>query len=474
MSSNKGNNTFQAALATNGRHSFAIFNFGPISWTRGSSSSKNAKIGFYSDEMGKYDVVQESSWDLPSDILSLCLRSNVNKKGKWIFRTDQDSILEGGCNTGSGFFIVKPNTVHFLGGEEIKLIGPCFQSFDAVKLLLLDTINVECRVADERTASCVLPFLGQTGKISLTMSHNNMTFKGFLMSRDGNEKEAIGGLNPFYEKEEKNVTLNLNWTSWATGLPLDLFVLEISQNLTNIEERQIGEQVIGNSLSINLAKVVDFDSHPEFLRVIYLILRSGTKIVKANLFFVVDKNEEPYHLDKNASHLRTKRAWPQIVLGGIAISYVSRIGCLAWRSWQPNPDKYMRALPPCWPSVPLNEQNTFPDSFGQFAMDESCRPGGWNSLMCRFFHEGAETCYRAPVQISASHSIGQQCCYNVNNQLLVGPPGGGTLDMDTNGLSKFCNALLLYLHFLFFYAYSMRYPISIHVTEKLGAGPEHA
>lgn len=38
-------NTFQAVLVTDGRYSFAIFNYGPMTWTTGTASGGNTATG---------------------------------------------------------------------------------------------------------------------------------------------------------------------------------------------------------------------------------------------------------------------------------------------------------------------------------------------------------------------------------------------------------------------------------------------
>src|SRR6218665_1336370 len=38
-------NTFQAVLATDGRYSFAIFNYGPMTWTTGAASGGDPATG---------------------------------------------------------------------------------------------------------------------------------------------------------------------------------------------------------------------------------------------------------------------------------------------------------------------------------------------------------------------------------------------------------------------------------------------
>ncbi|PIK57233.1 hypothetical protein BSL78_05870 [Apostichopus japonicus] len=66
-------------------------------------------------------------------------------------------------------------------------------------------------------------------------------------------------------------------------------------------------------------------------------------------------------------------------------------------------------LPPC----PCTDQ--------QAAADRSFEPDENPSL--EYYHPGASSCYR-----SGSGGSGQQCCYGSDGNILVGPPGGGTVD----------------------------------------------
>jgi hypothetical protein len=119
-------NSFQAAIATNGRHSFAVFNYGQMSWTKGGS----AQVGFNSglDDQANCSIssscfVVEGS--RTEEIINISRLSNVGIPGKWIFRVDQEHVEEGGCNTG-GFLIFSPNNVYFLGGEEVSISSTSF------------------------------------------------------------------------------------------------------------------------------------------------------------------------------------------------------------------------------------------------------------------------------------------------------------------------------------------------------------
>jgi hypothetical protein len=102
--------------------------------------------------------------------------------------------------------------------------------------------------------------------------------------------------------------------------------------------------------------------------------------------------------------------------------------CKKWFKTQPDPLPILLSLPPCWTKLPLNNNNnntneSFPVKYGDFKQDSSCNPN--NPIKCWILHRGAKSCYRS---ITTYNGAGQQCCYSDKNKLLVGYPGGGTLD----------------------------------------------
>ena len=109
----------------------------------------------------------------------------------------------------------------------------------------------------------------------------------------------------------------------------------------------------------------------------------------------------------------------------IGFNYVcSYLQCKEWYDKQPDPLPIVNSLPPCWTKLPIAENNKFPTEFGDFKMDSSCNPK--NPFNCMVLHKGAKACYRS---IKSSNGSGQQCCYSSKKELLVGYPGGGTLDL---------------------------------------------
>lgn len=125
---------------------------------------------------------------------------------------------------------------------------------------------------------------------------------------------------------------------------------------------------------------------------------------------------------------------------GSSKAYISSL-CTKWFEDQPSDEKIqeiMDSLPPCRPSVPLDENGRFPDRFDSFSIDESCNPNGNSIDQECAFHPGSKACYRSQPPLN---NRDQQCCYTADARLLVGPPGGGTLDMSAGFSHVFVDVL---------------------------------
>lgn len=118
------NNTFQVVIATNGLHSFTIFNYEKLTWPN-QNIFKRVQAGFNAGDGVNFYALNESFTDAVVNISEI---SNVGIKGKWIFRVDSANITLGGCST-SGYLTVNPNIVYYVGGVSITLSGIKFKCF---------------------------------------------------------------------------------------------------------------------------------------------------------------------------------------------------------------------------------------------------------------------------------------------------------------------------------------------------------
>ena len=86
-------------MITNGRRSFAIFNYadGEIQWTTGDASGGSggfggtpAQVGFNAGDGLRFANVPDSQ---TVEIVNITSTSNVDRPGVWMFRVDEEQIM---------------------------------------------------------------------------------------------------------------------------------------------------------------------------------------------------------------------------------------------------------------------------------------------------------------------------------------------------------------------------------------------
>ena len=242
-------NTFQAAITTNGIHSFTIFYYNSVTWTTGDLSDgksglggKPAQAGFDAGD-GKNRLMIDGS--CTGDILAIANRSNVNSPGKWIFRVDDSNIQTAGCTSTfaqTDILKISPSFVNTFGHVPITISGPCIHD---------ETTTANCRFfnSDGETfvetpatitgdfgsskAVCTPPFLFSTGKIrvdlvttvkrtthsgtSILEQGQNITYSGSTfvtqMSQSGNGLQV----NTHKDPNEGDVRATFSWDPNAFG-----------------------------------------------------------------------------------------------------------------------------------------------------------------------------------------------------------------------------------------------------------------
>lgn len=337
--------------------------------------------------------------------------------GKWIFKIDSAKVDNDGCNK-DGYIVIKPNTISYVGNEDIFIYGPCFNSSDTHRLYFDNSKDiarsVDCTFVDRSSIRCktlTFDYLGVNNDIKLIVNGNeNTPFLGHLNIASFDEQHEIRGLELIYEsRDELKGQTELNWDP-IKGLDkedaLNLYITK-TDSLTMKTEYFVLKQNIPsymNSTTIDLALINEFvtDSAEQYIN--QIVLYSHKFDAKTN-----NKGIAIWSLDK---------------LTKIAALFSQN--CDKWHSQQPDPTPIMNSLPPCPRFISSNFTNTLPN----FKMDSSCNPK--KPEYCDKFHTGAHGCYRS---IGGKHA--QQCCYNKLGTLLIGFPAGGTLDLANSDDSTF-------------------------------------
>ncbi|CAK9292473.1 unnamed protein product [Gordionus sp. m RMFG-2023] len=229
-------NTFQASLVTNGRHSFVIFNYPQLLWTTGTASAGNslglggrpAMAGFNAGDGKKYFALPGSRTE---KILDISKSSNVKTPGNWIFKVDDNKIINGGCNT-KGTLVLQPAQGSMLGGNVIKITGPCFNKpkvktskradqsdnnkmqdegdkSNQIKCMMGNEV-VDAKLDEETdTVSCITTSFPGAGQIPIFLSiDNGQTFPFYGI---------YNSISPENIKPAINRRNMLNWTHTPEG-----------------------------------------------------------------------------------------------------------------------------------------------------------------------------------------------------------------------------------------------------------------
>ncbi|XP_063969190.1 protein mesh-like [Lytechinus pictus] len=166
-------NSFQAVLVTDGRYSFAIFNYGDINWTTGTLSGGNsltglggtpAQVGFNAGDGENYYSVSGSR---TNSIVDIETTSNIGLPGRWVFRIDSE--IRGQACTSSGDISLFPLVGSMLGGTQVFVSGPCFNSTSLIACDFDGTVTSGKFISND-IGICISPTFCKVGRIPLRVS----------------------------------------------------------------------------------------------------------------------------------------------------------------------------------------------------------------------------------------------------------------------------------------------------------------
>ncbi|VDI43851.1 Hypothetical predicted protein [Mytilus galloprovincialis] len=213
-------NTFQCILITNGRHSFAIFLYNKIQWTTGQASGGNtdtglggtpAQVGFDAGDGHNYMAIRESR--TPA-VLQVTHLSNVRIPGKFVYRTDTETVKDGGCTTHTGGRLaIFPRYVTMFGGTVLSIGGPCVETNDKISIMFRNKPDViMCTIFSFNAVRCITPMMYETGDVNVTLTvlhrHNTSVFTGLCtFVNPASVKPNLYRIKPDQWKIGENVTL---------------------------------------------------------------------------------------------------------------------------------------------------------------------------------------------------------------------------------------------------------------------------
>ncbi|XP_070554813.1 uncharacterized protein K03H1.5-like [Ptychodera flava] len=167
-------NTFQCVLATNGRHSFALYHYGNVTWTTGAASQGDpdtglggipAQVGFNAGDGINFVLVNGSR---TQEVVNIDTWGNVDVAGRFLFQIDNKQMAPGGCNT-EGVLSVYPSFGYMLGGQRIYVSGPCFDNTVEISCKFGDNV-VKATMESAVVATCTTPIFYEVGRIEFRLS----------------------------------------------------------------------------------------------------------------------------------------------------------------------------------------------------------------------------------------------------------------------------------------------------------------
>ncbi|XP_061189248.1 sushi domain-containing protein 2-like [Saccostrea echinata] len=407
-------NTFQAVLLSDGKKSFAIFNYQQTEIT----TNPSYQAGFNAGNGRGWSEAMPSS-----KLQNAAALQGSNITGRYLYKIDQERILTGGCNgqrelSPNGRLQVTPGFAGMLGGEMLEVSGPCLRREDRIFLRFgTESAYSECSMINTMKARCSVPMLLERGEVNVALSLDEKA--NFYYDTD------ITIVHPSRMPKETKVKLHDNgpgqrWNeTYATTLALSW-----DPNLLSTDPNAI---VDINFVGFIENKITFQAGWNKRITLNHRDVRVGERTFMFNATDVFCDAEcarcevgvvEVTLRDKSMAAERRVMFSGVVPMGWIVnTKMLSMYGsnwqhtkCVAWYNEDRKDMRWLENLEYC----PCNLQLALAD-FGRWQTDVGCNLYSNDPHKCRF-HLGAVHCVRA-VQPTRQEGAGNQCCYGHNGQL---------------------------------------------------------
>ncbi|XP_041485881.1 sushi domain-containing protein 2-like isoform X2 [Lytechinus variegatus] len=391
-------NSFQAVLVTDGRYSFAIFNYGDINWTTGTASGGNsstglggipAQVGFNAgDGVTHYNVPASRT----ADVVDIETTSNIGVPGRWVFRTDNSNIQGQECTT-SGDISLFPLVGSMLGATQVLISGPCFNS---TVVCDFDGIVTSGRLLTEKIALCVSPTFYKVGRIPLRVSLNDgdsFDFSGIftIISVEDVPDNVYSSVT---ESNQRESDFGVIWNT-------DVFesVDEVDIVVYGYREDHGGVQFAGPL--VTLAQGVEYDLGNHIISVL-----QNTEIeFDVGVIGVIESEGQ----NGNSANGRAA-IWSEVhVLWWLNGDEL--FSCLRWTAAEILAGLFFQSVTPSCPCT-LDQARV---DVGRFSPDPLCDISVWSPSNC-ISKPGAIHCVRA--DMPSAMGGGQECCYDHGGMII--------------------------------------------------------
>ena len=360
----------QTILTTDGVNSFVIFLYDKLDYSF-------AQIGFNAGDGRRFYTTSKSRTNESGT--EALYSSNIGRPGEWIF-----SIGEKIITSCSNFLQVYPTRLLYIGNQDVFLTRPCL-TFNSTANVAFGSKSIECKVSDYYTNKCSTPYLDKLGEVKISLSNeyfyyenfvNLVDYKNQLKTSSETENQPRRGTNDFTWTCDGFDSISMQNISW------------FQQNIyTNDNGDVVKEEYYSNVSSDNVVRAFDRNLHAGLIINLYVRNETGYTCQIISEIKRARTCQQWYDKEKSKNEMD---------------SIVNRES----------------TLNPCPPRIPSN----IPEIFGGFRQDPNCNT---RNRAC-VFNPGANVCYRS---VFNPNGVSTECCYNNAHTLIIGPGGGGSLNM---------------------------------------------
>ncbi|XP_070554202.1 uncharacterized protein [Ptychodera flava] len=393
-------NTFQTVLVTNGRHSFAIFNYGDIVWTTGASGDNPgdpytglggtaAQVGFNAGDGKVFYSVPGSQ---NSSIVDIEDTSNIMVPGRYAFRVDTADISGGdGCDA-AGSLIVYPFTGSMLGGEKIFVGGPCFSPSDDIIAKFGDQEST-CTYESDLQATCITPPFYEVGRVPIEISLDGGATYRF---------QGIWSVLSIERTTPKVTRINAeNWHRLARGLEIRWEPTELDSHYVDIhlmgyqENKAFGTEPFGWQQIMNL--------NSQHLNDGSFIFTPQVTSEGFETNYEMGAIRISVHDEEGEGLFKFEGLWSDVH----DLKWIFDAGLHQWcKDWRSRDREWTNDAAPC----PCTLQQARAD-IGRYSPHPQCKIGS----TCHYKPDAVH-CVR--VNTPSDNGEGRECCYGTDGELL--------------------------------------------------------
>ncbi|KAK7097672.1 sushi domain-containing protein 2-like [Littorina saxatilis] len=429
--------TFQLVLAADARNTFAIFNYAKmdIPYTESQIAGMNGGMG-----RGWTDVVKcgracsklKHSRDLLAtlpnlqgsstrDIHLVTDRSSDEVMGRFLFVVTDYVIVRGGClprDNRMGYLDtveVFPPQVEMLGGQIIKVTGPCQAPYTPVYCRFDQQAVTEGKTTAGMVGWCPVPRLTSRGHVRLEVSSDGSDWKMYTFiivippNHLGQWSEDMT-MQPWFQINPKELRLTWNATQLTqdSAATVDIVLVQYKETANQVQ----WQELVTLAEEIQNTGTFRFDPQREDYSQYRYTCQENCDGIDLG---VVEVRLSREHLE-----LATERQY--IAKGPLPLGwYVHRVNsdyngydwprykCEQWAAEERQHKHWMMELPSC----PCSLQQALAD-WGRWQADTDCSMFRKGSKCA--FNRGAKHCVRS-VQPTTS-ATGSHCCYDNDNNLM--------------------------------------------------------